>query len=41
MEAYTKVHLYLDNDTAGNEVTARALQRSEKFKDERGVVQRT
>ncbi len=37
MEHYSKVHLYLDNDTAGNEVTARALQRSEKFRDERMI----
>ena len=35
MRAYTKVHLYLDNDTAGNEVTARALQKAEQFEDKR------
>ena len=37
MERYPKVHLYLDNDTGGNEVTQKALQRSEKFTDERGL----
>ena len=37
MEQCPKVHLYLDNDTMGNEVTARAIQRSEKFTDERGL----
>ena len=37
MEQYPKVHLFLDNDAAGNEVTQRALQRSEQFRDERSL----
>ncbi len=37
MEQYPKVHLYLDNDTAGNEVTTKALHKSERFTDERGL----
>ncbi len=35
MDTYTKVHLYLDNDLAGGQATARAIKESRKFTDER------
>ena len=37
MEAYPKVHLYLDNDNAGHQVTANALERDQRFTDKRSL----
>ena len=37
MDAFTKVHLYLDNDNAGHQLTVKALERDQRFTDERSV----
>ncbi len=37
MKAYPKVHLYLDNDSAGHQVTAKALEKDQRFTDKRSL----